>query len=77
MIDSNNVFKTSDLAIAAFLMMKGKRLIEAAVEKGGKFNFSFEDKDSSCFSLVIEFANSESAKFDSHIKNLKNILFKS
>lgn len=77
MINSSNIFKTSDLAIAAFLMMKGKCLIDASVEKGGKFSFSFEDKENNCFSLVIEFANSESAKFDSHIKNLKNILFKS
>jgi len=77
MTDNSSTFKTSDLAIAAFLVMKGKRLIEASVEKGGKFNFSFEDKENGCFSLVIEFANSESAKFDSHIKNLKNILFKS
>ena len=42
MTDNSSTFKTSDLAIAAFLVMKGKRLIEASVEKGGKFNFSFE-----------------------------------
>jgi len=72
----DNVFKTSDLAIAAFLMMKGKKLIDAKVEKGGKFNFVFEDAKNNCFKYVIEFANSEAAKFDSHIKNLKNILLK-
>lgn len=74
---SEKIFKTSDLAIAAFLMMKGKRLVDASVEKGGKFSFSFEDEENTCFRYVIDFANSEAAQFDSHIKNLKNILFKS
>lgn len=73
----DKIFKTSDLAIAAFLMMKGKKLVDAKVEKGGKFSFAFEDAENNCFRYVIEFANSEAAKFDSHIKNLKNILFKS
>jgi hypothetical protein len=76
-MEIEKIFKTSDLAIAAFLMMKGKKLLEASVEKGGKFNFYFEDKENICSQYVIDFANSESAKFDSHVKNLKNILFKS
>jgi len=76
-MSNESTFKTSDLAIAAFLMMKEKKLLDAKVEKGGKFEFIFDDTEKSCFRLVIEFANSESAKFDSNIKNLKNILFKS
>ena len=72
-----NFFQTSDLAIAAYLMMRGLKLSDASVQKGGRFMFKFEDPDDSAFSMSIEYANSESARFDAHIKNLKNILFKS
>lgn len=67
---------TSDIAIASYLMMKGMTLIDARREKGGRFRFEFEDNDSVGNKYAIEYVNSESAKFDSHIKNLKNIIFK-
>ena len=72
-----NYFQTSDLAIAAYLMMRGLKLSDASVQKGGRFMFKFEDPDGKAFQMSIEYVNSESAKFDAHIKNLKNILFKS
>jgi len=71
-----NFFQTSDLAIAAYLMMRGLKLSDASVQKGGRFMFKFEDPNDEAFQMSIEYANSESAKFDAHIKNLKNILFK-
>ena len=72
-----NYFQTSDLAIAAYLMMRGLKLSNASVQKGGRFMFKFEDPNNEAFQMSIEYVNSESAKFDAHIKNLKNILFKS
>tara|TARA_Y100000992_G_scaffold278004_1_gene223235 strand:+ start:2800 stop:3018 length:219 start_codon:yes stop_codon:yes gene_type:complete len=69
-------FKTSDIAIAAYLMMKGMKLIDARRLNNGRFHFEFDDPDSKGGKLAIEYVNSESAKFDSHIKNLKNIIFK-
>lgn len=69
-------FKTSDIAIAAYLMMKGMKLIDARRLNNGKFHFEFDDPHSEGNKFAIEYVNSESAKFDSHIKNLKNIIFK-
>lgn len=69
-------FTTSDIAIASYLMMKGMTLIDARREKNGKFYFEFEDPNNLGNNYAIEYVNSESAKFDSHVKNLKNIIFK-
>ena len=69
-------FKTSDIAIAAYLMMKGMKLIDARRLNNGRFHFEFDDPNNEGNKPAIEYVNSESAKFDSHIKNLKNIIFK-
>ena len=69
-------FVTSDIAIAAYLMMKGMKLIAARRERNGRFHFEFDDPAGDGNKYAIEYVNSESAKFDSHIKNLKNIIFK-
>ena len=68
---------TSDIAIAAFLMMKGMKLISATRERNGRFRFEFDDPNKEADQYAVEFVNSESAKFDANMKNLKNILFKS
>jgi|TARA_R110000824_G_scaffold62352_6_gene165222 hypothetical protein len=70
------IYITSDIAIAAFLMMKGMQLISAARERNGRFKFEFDDTKDEAGKYAVGFANSESAKFDAHIKNLKNLIFK-
>jgi hypothetical protein len=71
------MFETSDIAIASYVMMKGLRLIKAERERTGRFKFVFDDPDSLGSSYAVEYVNSESAKFDAHMKNLKNVLYKS
>ena len=71
------MFETSDIAIAAYLMMKGLRLKSAGREKTGRFKFVFDDPQGLSQQYCVEFVNSESALFDAHVKNLKNILYKS
>ena len=71
------MFETSDIAIAAYLMMKGLKLVSASREKTGRFKFEFDDPNSKAFQYSVEFVNSESALFDANVKNLKNILYKS
>jgi len=70
------MYETSDIAIAAYLMMKGLKLISAGREKSGRFKFVFDDPNSESSQLCVEFVNSEAALFDAHVKNLKNILYK-
>ena len=70
-------YKTSDIGIAAFMMMKGLKLVEAKRAQNGRFSFVFEDPNDQARSYAVDYVNSESAKFDANMKNLKNILFKS
>ena len=72
-----NTFKTSDIGISAFIMMKGLILQSATRTSSGRFMFSFEDKNNVGKDYAVDYVNSESAKFDANMKNLKNILFKS
>ena len=57
-------------------MMKGLKLVEAKRSSTGRFSFVFEDPDDKARKYAVDYVNSESARFDAHMKNLKNILFK-
>ena len=72
-----NTFETSDIGIAAYVMMKGLKLLKAARSPGGRFKFVFQDPQSLGPGLAVDYVNSEAAKFDANMKNLKNILYKS
>lgn len=72
-----NTFQTSDIGIAAYVMMKGLKLQSAAKGSSGRFNFIFDDPDGLGQTYAVDYVNSESAMFDAHMKNLKNILYKS
>ncbi len=69
-------YKTSDIGIAAYVMMKGLKLLEAKKSQSGRFSFTFEDDKGLGSVYAVDYLNSESAKFDANMKNLKNILFK-
>lgn len=69
-------YKTSDLSIAAFLMMKGMKLINASKAASGQFMFEFDDPQGIGVKLAIEFTNSDCAVYDNHVRNLKKILYR-
>ena len=69
-------YKTSDIGIAAYVMMKGLQLVEAKRSSTGRFSFIFNDPTGLASVFAVDYLNSESARFDANIKNLKNILFK-
>lgn len=69
------VFKTSDLALAAFMLMNGLKLKQAKVVSGGRFYFELEDEGDKATDLSLEFINSKFADFDNQIRNLKKILY--
>lgn len=69
-------YRTSDLALAAFLVMRGLSLI-SAMRISGKFEFVFDDADQKGHMLSIDFVNSEFSKFDNHVRTLKKILYRS
>lgn len=69
-------YKTSDLSIAAYLMMKGMKLIDAKRGQTGQFLFEFDDPENKGVSLAIEFTGSDCAVYDNHVRNLKKILYR-
>ena len=69
-------YKTSDLSIAAFLMMKGMILSNAFRESSGQFMFEFDDPQKMGIKYAIEFASSQCAVYDNHVRNLKKILYR-
>lgn len=72
-----NIFQTSDIGIAAYVMMKGLKLKTASRGNNGRFSFIFDDPHDLGKNYAVDYVNSESAKFDANMKNLKNILYKS
>ncbi len=75
MDNRDKIFETSDIAHASYLMLKGLKLTSATREVSGKFNFKFEDPDGKGKSLIVEYVTSEFAAFDTHLKNLKKLLY--
>lgn len=72
---SPKTYETSDLAIAAYLMLKGLQLLSAGKLPSGKFQFIFADPDTKARQLAVQFLSSECCKFDTHVKNLKKLLY--
>jgi len=70
-------YSTPDLSTAAFLLMRGIRLIHASKLPSGKFIFTFSDPDQKCQSLSLEFLNSEFSDYDNHVRNLKRMIYSS
>tara|TARA_B100000214_G_C23885318_1_gene589192 strand:+ start:309 stop:533 length:225 start_codon:yes stop_codon:yes gene_type:complete len=68
-------FETNDLSIAAFLLMRGLRLLSAEKSKSGKFIFLFSDPDDKAKQLSIEFLNSDFCEYDNHVRNLRRIIY--
>lgn len=72
-MNENKTYSTSDIALAAYLKLKGLRLIECG--RADKFNFVFEDHDDQGEQLAIEFINSDMRKYDDEIRSLKKIIY--
>ena len=75
MIEVRDLYETSDLAIAAYLMLHDFKLVDAGKMPSGKFRFVFEDPSNQAKSKAVEFLSSDCCKFDTHIKNLKKLLY--
>ncbi len=68
-------FTTSDIGIAAYLQLKGHKLVNCYRLESGKFYFEFEDPNQECRMQSLEFLDSEFCKFDNIVRNLKKVLF--
>ena len=71
---NNTMFETSDLGIAAYLMVNDFTLVNATKERTVRFLFVFEDPKGTAKSFAIKFVSSCCCKFDGHVKNLKKLI---
>jgi hypothetical protein len=69
------IYSTSDLPIAAWLKIKGLKLVKAEKNSYGHFVFEFDDPNDVAHQLAIDFINSECSLFDNEIRNLKKLLY--
>ena len=68
-------YKTHDLSVAAFLLMKGQKLIEASRDsRSGKYIFEFDDKNEECRVISIDFLSSECCVYDGFIRTLRGLV---
>ena len=65
-------YTTADIGLAAFLLVKGQKLVSAGRERN-RYKFVFEDQPA-CEQLAVEYVNSEYSRFDATLKNLKNLV---
>mgnify|MGYP001285784635 FL=1 len=68
------MFKTNDLATAAFLIVRGCELNNAYINSHKIYVFEFNGDADKIRKIAIEYINSECATFDAQVKNLKKIL---
>ena len=68
------MFKTNDLATAAFLIVRGCELSNAYINDRKVFVFEFAGDADKNRKIAIEYLNSECALFDAQVKNLKKVL---
>lgn len=68
-------YTTSELPLAAYLRMKGVKLISAKKGVTGKFEFIFDDSAAVCHRHLLDFLNSEFNMFDTQMKSLKKMIY--
>lgn len=69
-------FITSDLSLAAFLVMSGIKLLSCSKTNNGKFEFYLDDPDDRAPGLSMSYLNSDFCKFDNQVRILKKMLYK-
>ena len=68
-----NQITTDDLALSAYLKIKGYRLIKSD-QRGSKNLFTFEFNGKNSQQLKMDFVNSEFINYYNEIKNLKKLM---
>ena len=72
-MSTETTYITSDIALAAYLKLRGLKLI--GCERQDKFVFEFEDPEKQAEALALDFANSEIRRYDDEMRSLKKIIY--
>jgi hypothetical protein len=68
------MYETSDLGIAAYLMLKELELKNCSIGPSGRFSFEFEDPHGVAQELSLEFLKSDFSKYDDKMRTLRKML---
>ena len=68
-------YETSDIAISAYLVMRGVSLI-TATKVGNKFRFIFDDTNGLISALESEYLASDFPRYDASMRQIKRKLYK-
>ncbi len=69
----DSVWGTTDIGVAAYLLMNGLRVLSARRLAGGAFRFEFLDPGMVAEDLQIEYVNSEARRFDEAVRAMKKL----
>lgn len=70
------VRETQSLSFAAYCHMRGMTIVKAAEARGRgnvEYSFAFADPDARWDSYLIDWANSESGRYDNAVRTLKQL----
>ena len=70
--EEKDQYVTADLGLAAYLLTKGAQLVTAGRDRN-RYKFVFSEH-TACKKLAVSYVNSEFSRFDSNLKNLKNLV---
>ena len=73
MTKMEKIYVTSDLSLAAFLLMRGL-ILKSAQKVTGKFEFVFFDPDDQADQLSLSFIGSEFSVYDGYMRTLRGML---
>lgn len=68
------MFIIHDLGTAAYLMLKGCKLVNIYINEKKVYVFEFDGDEEKLKKIAIEYLNSDCSKFDSQVKNLRKML---
>jgi hypothetical protein len=68
-------YETSDIAISAYLVMRGLTLL-SATKTGNKFKFVFENQSDFAEIYEREYLSSDFPRYDASMKQIKRRLYK-
>lgn len=74
-VGEKQIFRTTDLALSAFLKLRGLPLVGTEIDDAGRTVFLFDNATETAGLLRVEFANSECYQFDAEKRGLKKLIF--
>ncbi len=74
MSKKKNTYFTSDIALAAYMRLRGLELLEC-YKDGQRFYFSFSDENHQTEQLALDFINSDCRRYDDEMRSLKKLLY--